>query len=285
MRISAAALLLLLFVPALAGASSGTDLFKGLSGELRVVGGEIGLVAAREAAERIMADNPSVKISISMTGAGAGIRRLRLRQADFCLYDRNPSASANVGAPLRFVAYGVDPVAVVANPENTVGPLTSAQLRKLFSAGIRSWKDVGGPAYPVMPIYIEASETEGKPETKPGNVSVSSQPALRFTMARNKETLGCVSMRELDATLKPIDVDGGHADMQSFKDGRYRVYRLMYAALPAEASPLAKAFIDYLSGPEGQALLEKTGYLPLAAKPGWESVLPVEYPDRLATGQ
>lgn len=259
--------------------------FAGLSGELRIVGSDVGLVAFREAAQKIMAENPQVTVQFALTGSGAGIRRIRQRQADICLLDRDPKMVSTAGVPLAFASYGVDPVAVVVNPVNTVGPMTSAQLRLLFSAKIRFWDEVGGGAYPVMPIYIEASEVEGKPDTRPGNVSVSSQPAMRFTLARNKETIGCISLRDLDATLKPVAVDGVMPEMQAIKDGRYRVYALMYAATEQTPSPLAKAFLEYMKGPLGQELLIKTGYLPLAAKPVWESALPVGNPDTLALGQ
>lgn len=260
------------------------NLFSGLTGELRIVGSDVGLVAFREAADKIMADNPGISVQFALTGSGTGLRRVRQRQADICLFDRDPALISAAGAPLASVAYGVDPVAVVVNPVNTVGPLTVEQLRLVFSAKIRFWSDLGGGAYPVMPIYIEASETEGKPDTRAGNVSVSSQPAMRFTLARNKETIGCISLRDLDASLKPVAVDGVLPEMQAFKDGRYRVYSLMYAVTEQTPSRLAKAFLDYMGGPEGQALLIKTGYLPLADKPSWESVLPVGNPDKLAGG-
>jgi len=263
---------------------SGMEAFKGLSGELRITGSDVGLVAVREAAEAVMAENPSIKISISMTGAGNGIRRVRLRQADICLYDRDPANSLQSGAPLAFVPYGVDPVAVVVNPVNTVGSLTLEQIKQLFGARIRFWNLVGGPDFPAMPLYIEASEVEGHPGTRAGNVSISSQPAMRFTLARNKETLGYISLRDLDASLKPIAVDGSAPSLEGFRSGTYRIYRLMFAAVPQTCPPLAKAFMDYMAGPQGQALLERSGYVPLSAKPAWESVLPVAFPDRLADG-
>ena len=285
MRSFATALLAVLLSFAHAWASPEANPFAGLSGELRITGSDVGLAAAREAAEKIMAENPSVKITFSLTGAGMGLRHVRFRQADLCLYDRDPQeAHEQQGVRLNFVVYGVDPVAVVVNPVNTVGPLSIDQLRQLFSARIRTWETVGGGGYPVMPIYIEASEIEGKPETKPGNVSVSSQPAMRFTLGRNKETLGFISMRDLDAMLKPVTVEGAAPDMESFKAGRYRIYRMMYAAMGTDPSPLTNAFMRFMSGPEGQALLEQTGYLPLSAKPAWESILPVGDPDRIVLG-
>ena len=271
--------------PSRAGAS-GADPFAGLSGELRIVGSDLGLAAVREAADKIMASHPGVTITCAMTGAGAGNRRVRLHQADLCLYDRDPDETPHLGAPLTYVPYGVDPVAVVVNPINTVGRLNTGQLRQLFASKFKIWSEVGGEAFPILPIYLEASENEeGRPDTKPGCYSVSSQPAMIFTLERNKETTGYVSLRCLDAALKPVAVDGVAPDMEAFRTGRYRVYRMMYVSLEQSRPPLARAFLEFLTGPEGQAILKNTGYVPLAEKPAWESVLPVGFPDRLADGR
>jgi len=279
----AAVLVLALACPA-GARGAGLEAFKGLSGELRITGSDVGLVAAREAGQRIMAANPAVTVNYSMTGAGVGLTRVRHRQADICLYDRDPKAVAGPAASLTFIAYGVDPVAVVVNSLNTVGPLSTAQLRLLFAGLIPNWSEVGGNMFPVMPAYVEASEDEGKPLTMPRTVSISSQPALRFTMVRNKEFLGYLSLRDLDAAMKPVVVDGQEPTPEAFREGRWRIYRVMHAALEPGAQPLARAFMDYLLGPEGQDILEKSGYVPLADKPAWESALPVGLPDVLAAG-
>lgn len=264
---------------------SALDAFKGLSGELRVTGSDVGFVPAREAAERIMAANPAITVRFNLTGAGVGLTRVRQRQADICLFDRDPRAVVGPGAALRFVPYGVDPVAVVVNSLNSVGSLSLAQLRQLFAGLVPSWSDVGGNPFPIMVAYYEASEEEGKPLTMPRTVSVSSQPALRFTMTRNKEFLGYLSLRDLDAALKPVLVDGQEPSLAAFREGRWRIYRVMHAALDPAAQPLARAFMDYLLGPQGQEILAKSGYVPLAEKPAWESALPVDLPEVLASGQ
>jgi phosphate transport system substrate-binding protein len=270
---------------ALPARASGLDAFAQLSGELRIAGSDVGLTAVMEAAKRIMAVNPAIRISYEMTGLGAGARRLKLRQADICLFDRDPGAMSGGLQPFAYVAYGVDPVAVVVNPKNTVSGLAAEQIRAMFSAKMRFWPDGGGTHAPVMPVYYEASTEEGRPETRPGNLSASSQPALRIMLIREKDILAYVSMRELDAAMKPLAVDGRPADMASFRDGRYTVYRLMHAAMDQSRPPLAKAFLDYMAGPEGQKLLLESGYLPLADKPAAKSVLPVENPELMASGR
>lgn len=281
-------ILLTFFVIALMASpvrGAGADSFEGLSGELHVAGGDVGLAAAREAAERIMAAHPRVSITFSLTGAGVGLKWVRMRQADIALYDRDPSlAKAALDVPLEFVPYGVDPVAVVVNPLNPVTSLTAAQASSLFSGATRFWKDAGGPGNGeavVIPIYIEASEVEGKPGTIRDTLSVSTQAAMRFILLRTREALGVMSVRDLDATVKPVALDGTAATLENFLAGRYNVHRVLHMAAIANRSKLAQAFIDYMTGPEGQAALVRTGYAKLSDKPAAKSALPVAFPERL----
>jgi len=265
---------------------AGEDPFAGLSGTLRIVGSNVGLVPARQAAEKIMAAHPGITITVTMTGAGTGNRQVSLRQADLCLYDRDPGDSAHHGAPLTYVAYGVDPMAVVVNPVNPVGPaLNAARIRDLFGGRVKLWSEVGGEPVAVEPMYVEASEVEDRPDNRGNNISVSSQQAMVFMVVRNRGLMGCVSLRDLDAALKPLGVDGVMPGIEAFRQGRYRVYRMMFATYDAARPSLAQAFLKYMQSPEGQQLLVAAGYLPLAEKPAWESVIPVGQPSRLALGQ
>jgi len=265
---------------------AGDDPFAGRSGALRIVGGNVGLVPARKAAEKIMAAHPGITITVTMTGAGAGNRQVALRQADLCLYDRDPGDSQHHGAPLTYVPYGVDPVAIVVNPVNTVGPaLSAAQIRDLFGGRVKLWDEVGGQPVPVLPMYIEASEVENHPDVRGNSMSVSSQQAMVFMLARNRGLMGLASARDLDASLKPLGVDGAMPSMEELRQGRYRVYRMMLASYEEARPSLAQAFLSYMQGPEGRELLLSAGYLPLSEKPAWESVIPVGTPARLVMGQ
>jgi len=258
------------------------DPFAGLAGTLRIVGSDVGFVPAKQAAEKIMAAHPGVVITVAMTGAGAGNRQVRLRQAELCLYDRDPADMAHQGAPLTYVAYGVDPVAIVVNPANPVGPLAADQIRSLFSGKVKLWNEVGGGSYAVRPFLVSASEAEGSS----GITGDSLGLAMIFALVRNRDILGYASFRELSAAIKPLVVDGASPDLESFRQGRYRVCRIMYASYEEARPSLAQAFVKYMTGPQGQELLVKAGYLPLSEKPAWESVIPVGFPSsRLATGK
>lgn len=261
------------------------DRFAGLSGQLVIAGSEAGLPAVREAASRIMAANPAVTLSISTCSSAVALHRVKLGQAQVCLSDRTFDA-ANLGAAkLNQIPYAVDPVALAVSPLNPVSDVSLNVAKRLLSGQIRSWSEVGGHADFVLPMYLEGSELENRPETIAAGMSVSTQPAMKFIVARNKDTLGYVSVRDLDSSIKALSLDGVYPDLAAFARGQYRVYRVLSLVGEASPRPLAQAFMDYLRGPDGQELLKQAGYVPLAQAPAQPSLMPFDRPDLVSLGR
>jgi phosphate transport system substrate-binding protein len=53
------------------------------------------------------------------------------------------------------------------------------------------------------------------------------------------------------------------ASQENAMNGSYPVVRKLYMNTKGEPSQLVKAFIDYILSPDGTALCQKHGYLPL----------------------
>ncbi len=49
---------------------------------------------------------------------------------------------------------------------------------------------------------------------------------------------------------------------ENSKNGAYPVTRLLYMNTKGEPTPLVKAFIDYIKGPEGAKIILKHGFIP-----------------------
>jgi len=264
--------------------ASELDRFQGLSGELRITGSEAGLPAVLQAVRAIMAANPKVVITVAPTGTGIGVRQVKNRQAAIALSDRVLDVAALAKAGLGVVPYAIDPVTVVVNPANPVMGLSVEQAKSMFGGRIKSWSELGGTPDSVLPLYLQASEAEDKPLTKPWAMTISTQPSIKWSVSHNKDIVGFVSLRDLDASLKPLPLEGAAPTLENFKAGGWMVYRTLYLVLDAAPTGLAKAFLEYMLGPDGQALLVDAGYAPLAAKPARESLLPVVNPEALMAG-
>ncbi len=260
------------------------DPFQGLSGELRIAGSEAGLPAVLQAARLIMEANPAVTVTVWPTGTGIAVKQVKNRQAAIALADREFDLAALASQGLEVVHYAIDPVAVVVNPVNTVMGLTLAQAKSVFGGRIKLWGELGGRQDAVLPLYLQASEAEDKPLTQPGTMSVATQPAAKWAVSHNKDIVGCLSLRDLDASVKPLLLDGSAPTYENVSAGSWKVFRKLYLVLDKEPKGLAKAFVEYMLGPGGQALLAEAGYVPLAAKPARESVLAVGNPEELLSG-
>ena len=64
--------------------------------------------------------------------------------------------------------------------------------------------------------------------------------------------------------LKVISLNGIEPTAENIGNGTYPVSVNFYAVIRSDADENTRAFIDWMLSPEGQAIIEKTGYVPLA---------------------
>ncbi len=264
--------------PAWAG---GLEAFAGLSGELVVSGSEVGLPLAMALAERVQRDHPAVSVRFSLPGIADGYKELLDGDSALFLSDRDAQGFVPGNRHPRFVPVAVDPVALAVHPSNTVSGVSLAQARDLFRGRIGAWAQLGGLDKSVLAAFVNVPGVADAPPAW-NTPAVASQSAMRVALTRTPTMAGYLSLRDLDASVKPLTLDGVYPDMRAFASGDYRVYRMLYAVLPEKPSPLAQAFADCLAGPVGQELAHQVGYAPLEAQPREPSLLPVGLPDLMA---
>ncbi|GAB6035710.1 phosphate ABC transporter substrate-binding protein [Fundidesulfovibrio butyratiphilus] len=267
------------------GSASGVDAFAGLSGELRIVGCEPGLVVVRQLAQKVMDAYPDVKVVITPCPMGAAISRVHTGAAQLAMFERVPLASLSSQGRFLITAYAVDPVALAVNPINPVSDVSVAQARDLFTGRVHLWSEIGGRKEFVLPAIVDASVSDGPGAGHDTLPKLTSQSALRLNLTRNRDILGILSVRALDAATKPLRLDGVEPSLENFRSGKYRVYRLLRMVSEENPSELTRAFLDLALGKEGQRLVEDAGYVPLAKKPAQPSLLGVDTPEGLFTGQ
>ena len=89
----------------------------------------------------------------------------------------------------------------------------------------------------------------------------SSTGVVLTTVAQNKYAIGYVSLGSLNDTVKALQIDGVAATVANIKNGTYKVSRPFNIATKDGLSDVAKDFIDYILSKEGQAVVEKSGYI------------------------
>ena len=67
-----------------------------------------------------------------------------------------------------------------------------------------------------------------------------------------------------DIEVKLLAVEGISPTIENIENGTYPIASYFYAVTRADADENTLALLDWICGPQGQALIEKTGYTPAA---------------------
>lgn len=235
---------------------------------------------AQKLAEAYKVSNPGVEIEIQAVGSSAGIKAAI-------------DGSASIGMSSRElkeeeIAEGVTPhvickdgIAVAINPENPVQNLTKEQVQKIFLGEIKNWKEVGGNDEEIIVVSRESGsgtrgafeeilkiekEVEGKKIS--GLVENALQAegtgAVKANVASKSNAIGYVSLGYIDETIKTVQVDGVDATAENILSGTYPVARPFVLVTKGDVSEIDQAFLDFVMSSEGQAEVEKDGYIKVA---------------------
>lgn len=248
------------------------DAFKGETGTIKISGGTAHIPVMKLAAQKIMTDNPYIKISIAGGGSGVGIKQVGEGLVDIGNSGRKPSDAELQKYPLKMHQWAIDGVGVVVNPDNPVKNLTSAQLKDIYAGKLTSWKILGGPGKAIN-IYTrdKASGTRSvfwKKALAKGDISakahfVPSNGAMKTAIAQDPYAIGYVSVGYIDKSVTPVALDGTVPTMENVKQGKYKVARGLYSNTKGDPKGVAKKFIDFLYSAEGQAIVAQKGFIPV----------------------
>lgn len=250
-----------------------------VSAQNRVVvkGSTTVLPIAQAAAEAFMKKNPGVNISISGGGSGDGIKALIDRTTDIANSSRDMkpeevalAKSKGVDPAAHKVA--IDAIVPIVHPSNPVKTLSIEQLSLIYQGKIRDWKEVGGEKRQIVVISRDTSSgTYESWEQKvlhgakvtPRAQLQASNGAIVQVVSRNKFAIGYIGLGYLNKSVKDVAVNGIEATARDALSGRYPVARPLYMYTNGQPGGAAGSFLKFLTGPEGQKIVKKEGFVPL----------------------
>jgi len=163
-------------------------------------------------------------------------------------------------------------VLVIAVPvTNPVQGLTLGQVRQIFSGQIANWADIGGYSQPIIPLSREDGAqgrlifeqvVMGQDARVTRNAWVlASDEGMVATLANVPGAIGYTSLRSLTPEVKPLSLDGVPPGVVAVQRGLYPL--VMPVAVLSGRPPLgaARAFLRFVEGKEGQAVLQSLGYI------------------------
>ncbi|HEY5999647.1 MAG TPA: phosphate ABC transporter substrate-binding protein [bacterium] len=241
----------------------------GATSTLTVAGSTSVQPFAEKLAETFMATHPGCAINVQGGGSTAGIRAAETGAAAIGMSSRHLKESEEM---LHQVTIALDGIAIIVNAANPVAGLTREQVAAIFTGEVGRWSAVGGPDRPIHFVTREEGSgtrgafeemVMGKRQIAPRALVQDSNGAVREIVASDPDALGYISLGLVDRRVKALAVDGVLPSRAEILAKRYAVVRPFLFLTREEPAGNARAFIDYVLGPEAQRLLGLEGLVPV----------------------
>lgn len=233
-----------------------------VSGKVQLSGSTSMETIANALAEGFMLANPNVSVDVQLGGSSVGAKDAMDGKSDIGNISRELKEEEAAALTPNIMA--IDGIAVIVNPANAVSDITKEDLIKVYTGEIKSWKDLGGADEPIVVIGREASSgTRGAfeelldiEEKAKYAQELNETGAVKTAVSTTPAAIGYVSLEALDDTVVALNLDGAPATEEAIKGGSYALSRpFIMATAQSELRPEVQAFIDYVMGDEGQAIV------------------------------
>jgi phosphate transport system substrate-binding protein len=247
---------------------------------VRVSGSTTVLPLAEAAAEAFNDGQSDYEALITGGGTGVGITNVAAGNSDIGMASREVTADEKTQYGDKFGEnlVGYDGIVIAVSKQiydAGVTKLSKDQVKKIYSGEIGNWKDLGGPDELILAIAREqGSGTRdtfnedimgNKAAETPGvNTVASSNAEVKTAITGGDNAIGYLGFSYAeDGTVGKITLEGVEATPETIKDGSYPLARKLYFYTFGDVKPGAQAFIDFVTGSEGQKIAEENGFVPL----------------------
>ena len=184
------------------------------------------------------------------------------------------------GSHLKVHTVGVDAVACVISSEvydAGIRDLTRQEIRDIYLGKIRNWSEVGGPDRKIVVVdkerhrgtrHVFMSFIFGNPTAKtPGTILVTgSNNEEQTKIAQSDSAIGMLSYAWVNDEVRSIGIRDKknivNPTRETIRKGNYPIVRNLSFITAGEPNGEVKAFLEYLKSPEGQQVVEESGYIP-----------------------
>jgi len=239
-------------------------------------------------AEEYMGKNPGAPIAVLGGGSGTGITGLINQTCDIANTSREwkpkeiDQAWEKGVTPRNFVV-AVDGLSIVVNEKNPVEQLTMAQVGAMYRGEIKNWKAVSEFQKPVS-LYGRQSNSGtyvfmqefvlGNKNYSTDMKEMNGNAQIIEGIIQDEGAVGYVGVGYLyDEThhvrkgLKVVKISkepGGTGyvptDKAAVDSGSYPIARPLYMSTNGKPKGVAAEFLQWIVGPEGQAVVEREGF-------------------------
>lgn len=224
----------------------------------------------------------NIAIYVSAGGSGQGVQAVVDKTSNFGMVAREVKDEEKESIENeKEYQVGIDALTIAVNPKNPIleikDDLSSEEIAKIFSGEYKTWKDIdsslpdkeivvvtrdiGGGAHEVFQKAIM-----GDTEVKSDAIQAPSMGALVSKVIENEYAIGYASYgvaNQNEGKISKLKVDGVDATAENIVSGDYKIQRPLLILGSGEPTAEQQAFLDYVLGEEGQAIVEELGFIPM----------------------
>lgn len=248
-----------------------------LSGTITAAGSSALKPLADDAADSFLNDHPDVSITIDAGGSGEGLKQVSegtvdIGNSDVAAEDKLDETAAKELVDHQVCVVTMAPIVNKDVAEAGVKSLTKEQLISIFTRKTTNWKDVGGPDEDIVLVTRpESSGTratfqkyalDGNEEASNTSMETDDSGVLLTNVKSTNGAIGYVALSYLtgDAGIETVAIDDVEPTLENTYSGKYPVWTFEHMYTKGEPNEVTKAFLDYITGDEYGAQMEKLGY-------------------------
>jgi phosphate transport system substrate-binding protein len=247
--------------------------------DVTISGSSTVMPLAEAAAEVFNLEQHQYVVSVTAGGTGAGILGIAERKYDIAMASRAlaEDEKQRFGSNFREFKVGLDGISLAVSEkiyQAGVKSLSREQIQKIYSGNITNWKQVGGPDEDIYVIsreegsgtrddFNEAVLGNRKAETPGVDTVANSGAEVKTAITGSDRAIGYLGFNYLGGGVRAIAFDGIPPSYENIKLDIYELKRQLYFYTFGDPTPGARAFIDFVQGPEGQKIAAKEGFIPI----------------------
>ena len=233
---------------------------------------------------------PDISIAVTGGGSGTGIAALINGTVDIANASRAmkeseiEDARKNGFDPQEFTV-AIDALAVIVNQANPVNELTIDQLSDIFTGRITNWQEVGGNDAPIILVsretnsgthvyFLEEVVRQGSSDNTdifaPQTILMPSSVGITSELRRNPNAIGYDGLGYVDSEHEKIlaispdnESPSVIPSVETALAGEYPLARNLFMYTAGEPTDLIAEYLNWILGPEGQAIVTQLGFVPL----------------------
>ena len=179
--------------------------------------------------------------------------------------DEQLKYAADNGVELEMVPIGTDAFVFIVNANNPVSDITIDQIKGIYSGEITNWSELGGKNVPIAAMHRnEGSGSQTTFEKLMGDVPfVPDYTTLTGSPIGFSFRYYVTGMLE-EGGVKMLSVNGVEPNIENISNGTYPIAGPFYAIYrKGETNENVYKAVDFMCSPEGQKIIEESGYVPI----------------------